>query len=260
MGMKKFKRNLKYMDKRRKNEDDDDEDEQSEDDKVSKSLLVYRDHNHIYFRCEVTMNRVNRLCNLIEEYNREHEILQSELTSMILVPKPIYLHITSMGGDMLGGFLAFDYIKNSKIPIYTIAEGYAVSSGANMFMAGSKRFMTENSYILIHQLSATKFGRETFHDTIDDATNSIEFMSKLYGIFLNNVRHNRTNILPQDILTKEKLENHMLHDVYWNYETCLRYGLVDEIYTNYSETDVKEIDEIREHEEDTCKWLDNGGW
>lgn len=202
---------------------------------------VFRDHNHIYFRCDVTMDKVNKLCNLIEEYNREQEMFRTELTSLIVVPKPIYLHITSMGGDMLGGFLAFDYIKNSKIPIYTIAEGYAVSSGANMFMAGNKRYMTENSYVLIHQLSANKHGRETFHDTIDDVTNSIEFMTKLYGIFLNNIRYNRTDVLAEDILTKEKLENHMLHDVYWNFDTCKRYGLVDELYTNYTDTDIQDI-------------------
>ena len=202
---------------------------------------VFRDHNHIYFRCEVTMNRVNKLCNLIEEYNREQESLRSELTTAHLIPKPIYLHITSLGGDMLAGFLAFDYIKNSKIPISTVAEGYAVSSGANMFMAGHNRYMTENSYVLIHQLNITKCGRETFHDMVDEASNVIEFMTKLYGIFLNNVRHNRSNISPQDTLTKEKLENHMLHDIYWNYETCKRYGLVDGLYTNYANIDEASI-------------------
>jgi hypothetical protein len=66
-------------------------------------------------------------------------------------------------------------------------------------------------------------------------------MTKLYGIFLNNIRHNRSEVPVQDILTKEKLENHMLHDIYWNYETCKRYGLADGIYTNYVDTDVSDI-------------------
>lgn len=229
-------RSVKYVDKCNNDEYDEEEEEERTINKY-----VFRERNHIYFRCDVTMISINTLCNLIEECNREHEMLQSELTSVIVIPKPIYLHLTSVGGDMLGGFMAFDYIKNSKVPIYTVAEGYAVSSAANMFMAGQKRFMTENSYILIHQLSANKCGRETFHDTIDDASNSIEFMSKLYGIFLNNVRYNRKEVLPEDILTKKDLENHMLHDVYWNYETCYRYGLVDELYTNYNDIDVKDV-------------------
>lgn len=207
---------------------------------------VFRDHNHIYFRCDVTMERVNQLCNLIEEYNREHESLSHDLTTSIVIPKPIYLHITSFGGDLLAGFLAYDYIKNSKIPVYTVAEGYAVSSGANMFMGGHKRFMTENSYILIHQLNVTKYGSETFHDMIDAVSNDIEFMTRLYGIFLNNIRHHKQNVPPQDILTKEKLENHMMHDIYWNYDACKRYGLVDALYTNYFDTDIKDVQQYLE--------------
>lgn len=202
---------------------------------------VFREHNHIYFRCDVTMDKINKLCNLIEEYNRDHDEWNHTITTAITIPKPIYLHITSFGGDLLAGFLAYDYIKRSKIPIYTIAEGYTVSSGANMFMAGHRRFMTEHSYLLVHQLNQTKYGTETFHDVVDSVANDLEFMSRLYGMYLNNIRHNRDNVPPEDILTKEKLENHVLHDIYWNYDTCKRYGLADGLYTNYSDTDVADM-------------------
>jgi len=209
---------------------------------------VFRDHNHIYFRCEVTIERVNKLCNLIEEYNRDQDMLRADITTAIIVPKPIYLHITSLGGDLMAGFLAYDYIKNSKIPVYTIAEGYTVSSGANMFMGGHKRFMTENSYVLIHQLNQTACGHYTFHDMIDNTANIVEFMSKMYAIYLNNIRHHRSNVPSDDILTKEKLENHVLHDIYWNYETCLRYGIVDALYTNYVDTDMTDVQSIIQSE------------
>jgi ATP-dependent protease ClpP protease subunit len=206
----------------------------------SEKKKVFRDNNHIYFRCEVTMNNVNKLCNLIEEYNREQDDVSRCCTTSIIIPKPIYLHITSLGGDLLAGFMAYDYIKNSKIPVYTIAEGYTVSSGANMFMAGKRRFMTEHSYLLVHQLNMHQDGRETFHAMIDNASNIIEFMTKLYAIYLNNIRYD-SNMDEQNILTKEKLEKHMLHDIYWNYDTCHRYGLVDAIYTNYGEHDDTDI-------------------
>ncbi len=231
------------------NSDNEDYDETSNDPAAIAAYLslertkIFRDHNHIFFRTSVTNNSINRLCNLIDEYNREQEFISADHTSSIVIPKPIYLHITCMGGDLLAGFMAHDYIKNSKIPIYTIAEGYAVSSGANMFMAGKKRFMTQHSYILIHQLNQTN-GFETFHDMIDNTANVIEFMSKLYEMYLNNVRYDHKNISHDDILTKEKLENHMLHDIYWNYDTCKRYGLVDDLYTNYSNCDKIDLNEI----------------
>lgn len=203
---------------------------------------VFRNHNHIYFRCGVTLSRVNTLCNLIEEYTREQDAIKSDLTTMITISKPIYLHITSEGGDVFAGFLAYDYIKNSKIPIYTVAEGIALSSGANMLMGGHLRFMTKNSYVMVHQLNVTKMGTETYHNMIDEVTNSIDFMSKIYKMYLDNARYKK-DASPEDILTKEKIENHMLHDIFWNYDTCKRYGLVDGLYTNYTDHDIKDIEQ-----------------
>lgn len=227
---------------KRARNDDEDEDKDIPDfsNLIQGKKQVYRDNNHIYFKTEVTSDSVNKLCNLIDEYNREQDSFRSNVTTAIIIPKPIYLHITSLGGDLIAGFLAYDYVKNSKIPIHTVAEGYVMSSGASIFMGGTKRFMTENSYLLIHQLNMPKNGTETFHNMIDNTTNIIELMNRLYSIYLNNVKP-RSN---SDTFTKEKLENHMLHDIYWNYEICYKYGLVDALYTNYTNVELEDINEL----------------
>ena len=229
-------------DKRKNKYQNDTEDEDGDDEETIRraqknNINISRMHNHIYFRSDVTMKSVQLLCDLIDEYNREQEILKIGNTTGIIVSRPIYLHISSLGGDLLAGFMAYDYIRNSKIPVYTIADGYAVSSGANMFMAGKKRMMTKNSYILIHQLNITKQGTETYHDMMDNASNIIEFMSRLYAIYLNNLRYSKKPENQSDVLTKKKIENHMLHDIYWNIETCMMYGLVDGEYTGYADAD-----------------------
>jgi ATP-dependent protease ClpP protease subunit len=238
------KRKMKY----RNNSDGDDSDEDGIDPNIISSLKektrVFRDHNHIYFRDSVTPKSVHKLTDLIDEYNREQEITRVCNTTGIIVPRPIYLHITSYGGDLIAGFMAYDYIRNSKLPIYTIADGYAVSSGANMFMAGKKRLMTKNSYLLVHQLNITKQGTETFHDMMDNAANIIEFMSRIYALYLNNLRYQKDPVDPEDILTKNKIENHMLHDIYWNIETCMRYGLADGEYTGYVDADVCDTEHL----------------
>jgi ATP-dependent protease ClpP protease subunit len=201
---------------------------------------VFREHNHIYFRCTVTMKTVNTLCNMIEEYNREHDVACATITTSLVIPKPLYLHITSGGGSVHAGFLAYDYIRNSKIPIYTIAEAVSASSAANMFMAGHRRFMTKYSYLLIHQIRqiSAEGSTATFSEVKDNTVNSIELMSRIIDIYLNNIRHNCQDVLPIDILTKEKLEDIMSHDIFWNYDICKKYGLVDDIYTNYNDRDV----------------------
>lgn len=234
--------------RRNDKEDNDYEDKYSDHDEKKhnntasfEKYKLYRDNNHIYFRCDVSIGRVIKLCSLIDDYNRENDLMALANINSVTIPKPLYLHITSYGGDLLAGFMAYDHIKNSKTPIYTVAEGYTVSAGSLMYMAGRRRYMTESSYMLVHQLSEFSFGRNTFHNSMDNALNNIEFMSKCYAIYLNNIRYTGDG---SDILTKEKLENHMLHDIYWNYETCKKYGLVDGLYTNYSDRDMTDVHDI----------------
>jgi ATP-dependent protease ClpP protease subunit len=216
---------------------------------LNKKKSVYREHNHIYFRTDVTSESVGELCNLIVEYNREQDYIRSECTTSIVISKPIYLHIMSYGGDLMAGFMAYDYIKQSKIPIYTIAEGYTVSAGSVMFMAGKKRLITENSYFLVHQLSSCNYSTSTFHNMIDDTINNIEFMTRLYKLYLQNIRYKKGSV-HKNHLTKKKLENHMLHDIYWNAETCIKYGLADDVYSNYQTFDMIDIKEVSKNLQD----------
>jgi ATP-dependent Clp protease protease subunit len=201
------------------------------------------------------MPNITNLINIINEYNRKQEMICRDISTHISAPLPIYLHISSHGGDLFAGFMTYDYIKNSNIPIYTIAEGYTISAGSIMFMAGKRRYMTENSYILIHQLNQTIYGTTTFHDMMDNAANTIEFMSRLYGIYLNNLRYNRKKVNLEDVLTKEILENHMKHDIYWNIETCMRYGLVDDVYINYNTHNANDIKEFVERKRLTNTYI-----
>jgi ATP-dependent protease ClpP protease subunit len=194
---------------------------------------VTQEHNHIYFKTDVNMGSIKKLMDMIDEINREYERQVVDDTVNFLFPKPIYLHITSVGGDLFGGFLAYDAIRNSKVPIYTVVDGYAISSGSIMFMAGRKRFMNPGSYILIHQLSQTIDATQTHADVMDDAANNIELMTRLYQIYLTEFRHGYDPVPEENILTKQSLEQHMAHDIFWNFQTCFKYGLADGLYTNY---------------------------
>ena len=45
-----------------------------------------------------------------------------------------------------------DVILNSKTPIYTHCQGYAMSAGFLIFIAGNKRYMTKHSTLMCHQV------------------------------------------------------------------------------------------------------------
>lgn len=65
--------------------------------------------------------------------------------------KPIVLFVHSYGGDLAQMFYFSDLVVSSRIPIYTVATGAAMSAGFIIFLAGHKRFLFKHSQLLIHE-------------------------------------------------------------------------------------------------------------
>lgn len=131
-------------------------------------------------------------------------------------PKAIKLYITSHGGSIYQVFSAIDTIKNMRIPVHTICKGIVASAGTLLSLAGSRRFITENSYMLIHELRTCSWGKFSFiKDNYDNSNNLMEHIKDYY---VKNTK-----------LTREELDIQLVKDLTWNAETCLEKGLVDEI-------------------------------
>jgi ATP-dependent protease ClpP protease subunit len=178
---------------------------------------VYAIDNHIYFRCNVTMKTIDLLVNIINTKNSELLNLEKKKNICTIVPKPLYLHITSNGGSLLDCMIAIDTIINSRIEIHTVVDGYAMSAGSLMSVVGKKRYITRHSYILIHQLSSSAHG--TFENLKDDHVNNIKLMEDMKNIYLEKTK-----------LTKRKITDLLKHDILFDCNKCLENGLVDEIY------------------------------
>lgn len=182
--------------------------------------MVYRFGNHIYFTDDVSIDSINLLGQHIADANREYDLLESTIKCAYMEPKPIYLHITSPGGDLFAGLRATDMIENSKIPIYTVTEGYAMSAASMMFVVGKKRFMTKNSYLLIHQLRSIEEGK--WEDLKDGFLNNEELMNKMKDIYCTKSSGKLKRATLTKILQREKI---------MGYDDSLKHGLVDELYT-----------------------------
>ena len=134
-----------------------------------------------------------------------------------MIPKPIYLHITSYGEDCYAGRLAMDYIINSSIPIYTIGEGYIMSAASLMFIVGKKRFMTEQTIFMTHQLRGIVEG--TFDHLCDDVKNSKILMDQAVRIYKQY-----SNMSEKDIREQLKKEEQ------FDFKICKKKGIVDDCY------------------------------
>jgi ATP-dependent protease ClpP protease subunit len=178
---------------------------------------VYTERNHIFFKTDVTKESIDKLAQEIDHLNHKLASLQRKATLGNFTPKPIFLHITTNGGDLLSGFLAYDKIKASKIPIRTIIEGGVASAGSLMSIAGSRRYMTPNSHLLIHQLRTGIIG--TYEELVDEKANCNQFMTKLVSLYYSNCNGR---------LTKTKIRELLKRDIFWNTKTSIQNGLVDE--------------------------------
>jgi ATP-dependent protease ClpP protease subunit len=180
---------------------------------------VYSEKNHIYFKTGVSRDSIDKLATEIDHVNNKLANLKRKSAMGIFTPDPIYLHITTNGGDLLAGFYGYDKIKASAVPIHTIIEGSVASAGSLLSMAGKHRMMTPNSHLLIHQLRTGIIG--TYEELVDEKHNCNQFMSKLVNLYYENCNGK---------MTKTKIREILKRDIFWDTKTAIKHGLVDSAY------------------------------
>jgi ATP-dependent protease ClpP protease subunit len=180
-----------------------------------KVAVVKSDSNHIYFYSDVDHKSCLDLNKSLQD--KVDELLYTALKNGFGRPK-IYLHVNSYGGYIFSGVSAMDTILRLKefADIITIVEGGVASAGTFVSVVGTERWMTRNSYMLIHQLSSTTFGK--YRELKDDMKNNEELMK-----MIKNVYTKYTQVPPEEV---DKILD---HDLWWDSETCLKYKLVDKI-------------------------------
>jgi len=194
----------KYKFKKYKLEDEEEEPEELEDIKVI--------DNHIYFYADVTMKSILNLTEVIKKTTNTFLHLNIQLDTEL----ELYLHINSGGGDVFAVLSIINLIQNNKININTIIEGQACSAATILAMVGSTRQITENSYMLIHNISSEFWGKmHEFEDEMKNLTLLTKDIKKMYTKFSN--------------INSKQLEKLLKKDLLLNAKTCLNYGLVDEI-------------------------------
>ena len=135
---------------------------------------------------------------------------------------PIKIYINCFGGSLNALFSILDMIKNCKCPIYTVDIGEADSAAALILAAGTKRFITQNSRVMLHEVQISMF--------IDlQPTSAVRAQMKEFEIFndrffteLSKLTKKERSVLEKDIIGK---------DLYLSAKEAIEYGVVDEIVT-----------------------------
>lgn len=175
---------------------------------------VEQDENKIYFYSQVGEKEVLELNKIVKRLDKEMQVLGITLN---IPPPPIELHLHSEGGSLFAGIAAYDCIRSCKTPIHTYVDGCAASAATLLFLAGKKKYLYKNSFMLVHQLSATVLGGK-YEEFKDELKNQEKLMHTVKNIYLETSK-----------MSDEELTELMKHDLWMDSETTIKNGFADEI-------------------------------
>jgi ATP-dependent Clp endopeptidase proteolytic subunit ClpP len=169
-------------------------------------------NNDIYFYSDVTNESILELTIAIKKLT--NELLIKNISYNVEIP--INLHINSDGGDVYAVLSIIYLMENNKIDINTIIEGKACSAATILSLFGTNKYITRNSYMLIHNISSDFWGK--MHEIEDEMKNLIlltKDVKKIYKTYSS--------------ISVKQLETLLKKDLLLDAGTCLKYGLVDDI-------------------------------
>jgi|TARA_B100000131_G_C17863119_1_gene510956 ATP-dependent protease ClpP protease subunit len=169
--------------------------------------------NKIYYYSSVNRDSAVELNKKIGELESKSLTLSKSLG---ILPPPIKLFINSGGGSIVAGISSMDTILRCEVPIHTYVDGFSASAATFLTVVGERRLMSRNSYMLVHQLSSSFWG--TYANFEDEKKNLDLMMKTIKDVYKKYTK-----------LPMKKLDNILKHDLMWDAQTCLDYGMIDEI-------------------------------
>lgn len=164
----------------------------------------------------------NRIVFLSGAFNEDKakEVITNVLSLEAKDPtKDIIMMIDSYGGYVHSLLAIHDVIKHyCRCDIVTLGIGKQMSCGQLLLMSGTKgkRFVTPNSRILMHQISAFSFGK--LKDMEIDINESREVQKIIENLIVKYTK-----------ITKKQLPELMAIDSFFSAEKAVELGIVDGI-------------------------------
>jgi len=135
---------------------------------------------------------------------------------------PIYLIINCNGGAKTLCLAICDTIRLLSVPVYTVVLGRALSSGALIFLAGEKRYITKFSAVMFHYIRIQGGGLEHMslgEPELADYLTAIKKGNKLVERF----------IIERTGIKRKKLKEWMAIEKLFNAEDAVKWGIAHEV-------------------------------
>lgn len=173
---------------------------------------VTTEGNCVYFYTEVSRKSVLKLVQCLNKATN-YALRHAEDVSTC----NIYLYIHSGGGDAFAGLSAFDHIRNNRVHVVTVIDGYVASAATFLVLGGEHRVAMKHATMLIHQLSTGFWGK--FSDLVDEMQNSKSLMETIKQVYADHT-----------CMSKKKIECLLSKEKNMNADKCLSLGFVHELW------------------------------
>ena len=180
---------------------------------IKDSQKVKSNNNQIWLYDQISDQSLYILKTSLGNINQLYDLMKIQYSGMLTFEPIIHLHIASNGGCCFSGLHMYDIIKNNKYPVYTYVDGFIASAATFPFLGGTKRFMSDNAFIMIHQLSAWFVG--TFQNLKDQYQSSTKIMNKFKQIYIKELN-----------ITNEQLEQLLKKDLWLNKDQAEGLGFI----------------------------------
>lgn len=170
--------------------------------------------NQIVFYGEINTVTAGEICRLFHDTDLRLQNTKNMLGTDY--DPTIHFKIRSDGGSLFDSLAVLDRMTTLKTKVHTYVEGGAASGATLISVAGKRRFIGKNSFMLIHQLSAGAYGN--FQQLEDQQANYKRLMTSIKDIYKEYTK-----------MPMKKLDEILKHDLWLTAKECLEYGMVDEI-------------------------------
>lgn len=188
------------------------DDSDSEDDSTE---TVRVEGTDIFYYGDITTDSVLELNTKLKRLERN---LLKQAVNLPGYKPQITIHINSGGGDVFAGLSAMDHVASCRVKVITVADGLCASAATFLLMGGHRRMMFPSAYVLIHQLSSGFWGK--YEEMKDELKSCEKMMAVIRDVY------ERKACIPQ-----KKLDKMMKRDIYLTSRECLKYKIVDELFS-----------------------------
>lgn len=188
---------------------------------VVQDLSIYTSGKEIRFTAGVNKMTIEKMIKEISNVIDKFKDKYSDWTEND--PKLSITYVVDSPGGSVTDVLKFvDFINLTRkkcpfVEFVSVITGLAASAATTMCIVADKKYMTENSQAMIHELSSGNMGKYTHMMSYS------EFLTKLHDKLVKIYLDNGCK------MEKDVLETILKNETWFNAEEYLQYGFVDAI-------------------------------